>query len=146
EMAAAAIRMFAGYAQDLLDQAEPVAKDARAMLNAISPFTFAHASYPAACMRIAEILGLLGLLADGAAPAITAGLCLQPDRIARTVQDMLACQPGCAHPVSDGYAVSLIAPVLLTARSDLEAARKVLTQAAVWIADLYDPEHGGIGL
>jgi hypothetical protein len=36
--------------------------------------------------------------------------------------------------------------VLLTARRDLEEARDFLTQAAVWIADRYDPEHGGIGL
>jgi hypothetical protein len=146
EMADAAIRMFAGYAEGLLDQAEPIAKDARVMLNAVSPFTFAHASYPAACVRIAEILGLLGLLADGAAPDVTAELCLLPDRIARAVQDLLACQPGCAHPVSDGFAVSLIAPVLLTARRDLKAARDFLAQAAVWVADQYDPGHGGIGL
>jgi hypothetical protein len=145
-MAAAAIRMFARYAQALLDQAEPVAKDPRVMLTAVSPFTFAHASYPAACVRIAEIFGLLGLFADGAAPDVTAGRCLQPDRIARTVQDLLARQPGCAYPVSDGYAVALIAPVLFTARRDLEAARDFLTQAAVWVADRYDPKHGGIGL
>jgi hypothetical protein len=146
DMAAAAIRMFVGYAEALLDQAAPVAEDARAMLNAVSPFTFAHASYPAACMRIAEILGLLGLLADGAAPEITSGLRLQPDRIARIVRDLLACQAGCAHPVSDGFAVSLIAPVLLTARSDLVVARDFITRAAVWVADRYDPEHGSIGL
>ena len=145
-LAAAAIRMFVGYAEALLDQVEPVAKDARAMLNAASPFTFAHASYPVACVRLAEILGLLGLLADGAAPDITAGLSRQLDRIASAVQDLLTCQPGCAHPVSDGYAVSLIAPVLLTARRELEAARIFLAQAAVWIADRYDPKHGGIGL
>ena len=58
EMAAAAIRMVVGYAEALLDQAKPVAKDPRAMLTAVSPFTFAYASYPAACVRIAEILGL----------------------------------------------------------------------------------------
>ena len=144
--AAAAIRMFAGYAGELLDQIEPVAKDARALLAAVTPFTFAHVSYPVACARLAEILGLFGMLADGAAPDVTSPLCLRPDRISRTVQDLLEHQPGCAHPVSDGFAVSLIAPVLLTARHDLDAARRFLTRAAVWVADRYDPDHGGIGL
>ena len=64
--------------------------------------TFAHVSYPVACARLAEILGLLGLLADGAAPDVTAPLGLRPDRIARTVQDLLEHQPGCAHPVATG--------------------------------------------
>ena len=144
--AAAAIRMFAGYAAELLDQAEPVAKDPRALLDAVTPTAFAHVSYPVACARLAEILGLLGLLADGAMPNATATLHLNPDRIARTVQDLLEHQPGCAHPVSDAYAVSLIAPVLLTARHAPDTARRYLTSTAVWVADRYDPDHGGIGL
>jgi hypothetical protein len=144
--AAAAIRMFVGYAAELLDQAEPVAKDPRGLLNAVTPTAFAHVSYPVACARLAEILGLLGLLADGAAPDVTATLRLNPDRIARTVQDLLEHQPGCAHPVSDAYAVSLIAPALLTALHAPDTARRYLTSTAVWVADRYDPDHGGIGL
>ena len=144
--AAAAIRMFAGYAAELLDQAAPVAKDPRALLNAVTPTAFAHVSYPVACARLAEILGLLGLLADGAGPDVTATLHLNPDRIAHTVQDLLEHQPGCAHPVSDAYAVSLIAPALLTARHAPDTARRYLTSTAVRVADRYDPDHGGIGL
>ena len=37
-------------------------------------------------------------------------------------------------------------PVLLTARHDPDAARRFLTRAGVWVADRYDPDHGGIGL
>jgi hypothetical protein len=48
EMAAAGIRMIAGCAQTLLDQAEHLATDPRAMLAAVSPCAFAHASYPVA--------------------------------------------------------------------------------------------------
>jgi hypothetical protein len=141
--AQAAIHMFAGYAGELLEQVEPVAKDPHAMLSALTPVSFPHASYPAGCARIMEILGLLGLLACGSAAG---ELALPGDRIARTVQDLLDHQPGCAHPVSDGFAVSLIAPVILTARHDPDAARRYLSRTAVWVADRYDPDRGGIGL
>ena len=145
EGAQAAIRMFAGYALELLDQVEPVANDPRAFLEALSPFPFPHAAYPAACAQVMEILGLLGLLADSSAP--DAGLPgLPAARISRTVADLLQHQPGCAHPVSDGFAVSLIAPVLLTAGHDPGAAAGYLCRTAVWTADRYDPEYGGAGL
>ena len=145
EAAQAAIRMFAGYAGELLDQAEPVAKDPRAFLNALTPFSFPHATYPAACARITEILGLLGLLTRGPAADI-GGLDLPADRISRTVLDLLEHQPGCAHPVSDGFAVSAIAPVLLIAGHDAAAASRYLVHAAAWTLDYYDPQNGGAGL
>jgi len=145
ETARAAIRMFAGYALELLDQVEPVAKDPRALLDAVSATAFPHAAYPAACARLAEILGLLGLLAQG--PAADAGLAdLPAARISETVADLLEHQPGCHHPVSDGFAVSLIAPVLLTAGHDAAAARHYLCRTAAWTLDRYDPRYGGTGL
>lgn len=146
EPARAATRLFAGYALCLLDQAEPVAKDPRALLHALGPTAFPHAAYPAACARIVEVLGLLGLLARAADLDITGGMELSADRAARVVRDLLEYQPGCAHPVSDGFAVSLIAPVLLTARHDPGAALRYVGRAAAWTADRYDPELGGIGL
>ena len=101
--------MFAGYALELLEQVEPVAKDPRALLDAVSVYPFPHAAYPAACARLAEILGLLGLLAGG--PAADAGLPgLPAARISGTVADLLEHQPGCHHPISDGFAVSTDRP------------------------------------
>jgi hypothetical protein len=101
------------------------------LLAAVTPFTFAYVSYPVACARLAEILGLLGMLADRSTTDVTAPLCLRPDRISRTVQDLLEHQPGCVHAVSDGFAVSLIVPVLHTARYSPDAARRFLTRATV---------------
>ena len=57
--AAAAIRLFAGYATELLDQIEPVAADPRALLNATARGAIAHIVYPVTCARIAEVLGIL---------------------------------------------------------------------------------------
>lgn len=145
EMARVAIRMFVGYALELLDQVEPIANDPRAVLDAVSVTAFPHAAYPAACARLAEILGLLGLLVGG--PAADARLSgLPAARISRTVADLLEHQPGCHHPLSDGFAVSLIAPVLLTAGHNADAARNHLYRTASWTADRYDPQHGGTGL
>ena len=147
EAARAAIRMFAGYAGELLEQVEPVAEDPRALLNAVSPASFPHAAYPAACVRIFEILGLLGLLAgDATAVGDAPELTPPAERVSRIVQDLLDHQPGCAHPIGDGFAVSVIAPVILTACHDPRAARQYLSRAAVWVADRYDPGRGGIGL
>ena len=147
EAARAAIRMFAGHAAELLEQVEPVAKDPRAMLSAVSPTSFPHAAYPAACMRIVEILGLLGLLAAGATAAQDASELAPPaDRVSRVVQDLLENQPGCAHPISDGFAVSLIAPAILTARHDPAAAQRYLSRSVVWVADRYDANSGALGL
>ena len=147
DAAQAAIRMFAGYAGELLEQVEPVAEDPRAFLSAVSPSSFPHAAYPAACARIMEILGLLGLLACTTVTAEPASqLTPAADRISRTVQNLLDYQPGCAHPISDAFAISPIAPVILTARHDAAGARQYLTRSAVWVADRYDADRGGIGL
>jgi hypothetical protein len=113
----------------------------RAFLDTLSLFPFPHAAYPVACTRVMEILGLLGLLAGG--PAADTGL--PAARISRTVADLLSHQPGCAHPGSDGFAVSMIAPVLLTAGHDATSADDYLRRAAVWTLDRYDPEYGGAG-
>jgi hypothetical protein len=147
EAAHAAIRMLAGYASELLEQVEPVAKDPRALLTAVSPTSFPHAAYPVACTRIIEILGLFGLLPQGIAAA-DAAIEVAPlaDRISGVVQDLLEHQPGSAHPISDGFAVSVIAPVILTARRDPAAAHRYLRRTAVWVADRYDADRGGIGL
>ena len=78
----------------------------------MSPFP--HAACPAACARVTEILVLPGLLARSA--AAETGMPGLPDgRVSRTVAGLLEHQPGCARLVSGGFAVSLIAPVLLSA-------------------------------
>jgi hypothetical protein len=64
----------------------------------------------------------------------------------RAAAGLLQHQPGCAHQVSDGFAVSLIAPVLLTAEYDARATAGYLCRTAVWTADRYDLEYGGAGL
>jgi hypothetical protein len=138
--------MFAGFASELLDQVCTVAGSPTDVLTATVRTPFAHPVYPATCARIAEVLGLLGLLTALADTEVERlGL---PDRatVEQTVHAMLREQPGTAHPIGDSFASGLIAPTLLVAAADPVAAREFLTRAAVWVADRYDDGGGGIGL
>jgi hypothetical protein len=94
--------------------------------------------------RLGRLLGLFGLLSCGTPTAGAAtGMAPLADRISRVVQDLLERQPGCAHPRSDGFAVSVIAPVIPTAcRAPAAAPRRLPCQisggsAAVrlWLID-----------
>lgn len=147
ELAAAAVRLFGGYATELLDQVEPVAADPTALLNATGRKAIAHVAYPVTCARIAEVLGILGLFAASADDGDSMRKLLPPlERVRRTVGELVEYQPGWAHPISDNFAVSLIAPTLLVAGVNPDMARSAVTSAAVWVADRYDDAHGGIGL
>jgi hypothetical protein len=147
ELASAAIRMFSGYAAELLEQVEPTTTDPVALLNATARRAIAHVAYPVTCARIAEVLGLLGLFAASPAVGEPMQALLPPlERIRRTVSELVEHQPGWAHPISDNFAASLIAPTLLIAAANPELARNALTRAAVWVADRYDDAYRGIGL
>ena len=145
--ALAAIRLFAGCAGELLDQVEPIAADPLALLDATTRTPLAHAVYPPACARIAETLGLLGLLAATVddSDALRAVL-PDSDGVDRTVAALVANQPGTAHALGDSFAVGLVPPALLVGRRKPDAARDFVARAAVWLADRYDDNAGGIGL
>lgn len=147
EPAAAAIRMFCGYATELLEQVEPFATDPGALLNATARRAIAHVTYPVTCARITEVLSLLGLFAASPDAGEPVRALLPPlERICTTVSALLEHQPGWAHPISDNFAASLIAPTLLIAAANPDQARRALTRAAVWLSDRYDAAYRGIGL
>lgn len=139
----AALAMFAGYAETLLDAVEPVAADERALIGAAVGVPFAHVPYLVVCQRLVEILGLLGLLSitETNLPDLPA-----PGRVLDVVGAMAARQPGVGHLPGDAFAVSLLGPLVLLSRSQPSAARALLTKATVWLADRHDPEKAGIGL
>jgi hypothetical protein len=143
----ASIRLFIGCAAELLNQVGPVATDPRALLTATARSAFAHVAYPAASMRIAEILGLLGLLARSLDPSDPLLDVLPPAvQVEDLVTALVGGQPGASHPVGDSFAVGLIAPALLVACRSAKLARDYLSAAAVWVADRYDSALDGIGL
>lgn len=128
--------LFRHYGRDVL---------ARCNQDVLDPAKFiwnhndaAIVTYPIRCMRVVEILGLLGLLEAEQES-------LRSDEIAKLLANFCDANPGTGHPISDHWAVSLIAPVLLLWKSGhRDAVRALLTNVTRWVADRYDSK--GLGL
>jgi hypothetical protein len=129
--------LFRQYAADLF---------ARCTKNLLDPVKFiqdhsepsAIVTYPVRCSRLIEILGLLGLL-EGEADAA------RSKEIAAFLADFCNANPGSAHPVSDHWAVSLIAPVLLLwKRGHHDTVRALLKNVIRWIGDRYESDKSGL--
>ena len=90
--------------------------------------------YPIQCARVLEVTGLLYFL-EG------------PQRrtaVADFLREFSDQEAGCAHIISDKYAVSLVPPVLaLIHAGHLDEARKLICKSTVWLCDRY---QAGIGL
>jgi hypothetical protein len=96
---------------------------------------FDWASYPVRAIRAAELLSLLALRMRDRDESAAAEVC-------DLVAELVATHPGCAHPLSDRYATSLIPVVLaLHGRYD-ELAPTLLSQAARWMCDHYSTPLG----
>jgi hypothetical protein len=95
-------------------------------------------TYPVRCVRLAELVSLLGLRVRSEDPGLT-------QEIADWLEAFLNAQPGAAQPVSDRYAVSLVPlGLMLTQRAEPNAAEHLVTRATVWLGDRY--ELGKLGL
>jgi len=95
-------------------------------------------TYPVRCMRVIEILGLLALLERQEESA-------RSEPIAILLADFCNANPGSAHPVSDHWAVSLIAPVLLLwKRGHRDTVRALLKNVIKWIGDRYESDESGL--
>lgn len=94
-------------------------------------------TYPIRCMRLAEIIALLGLRVGESDP-----------ELARSISEWLVrfaqAQPGIAHPVGDRYAVSIVPVASLLANQHADVVNNLLRRAAVWVCDRHEP--GWLGL
>lgn len=132
----AAGAFFSVYAEALWERCDDSLLHAPPMVNAHREFGF-WVTYPARCMRLAEILGLLGIWRK------TVGN--DPTDVVQWLERFVAQQPGAAHPVSDRFALSLIPPALLLGGSaNRDAIAGWLREAVRWTADRYEGE--GLGL
>jgi len=94
----------------------------------------APVTYPVRCLRLVELVGLFGLATDDAHRAAKA---------AEVCRRVIVDQPGASHPVSDHWAVSLVAPAILLQRFHPEVVPRWLLDVAAWVADHYEhPEPG----
>lgn len=90
-------------------------------------------TYPVSCMRLLEVLGLLGLSDESVAADIA-------DWLLRFVK----AQPGASHPLSDRWAVSLLPAVMLLAKYHRDQVPTYLTEVIRWLGDRHD--NGELGL
>lgn len=128
--------LFRHYALDLLGRCSDDSLDPLKLIHAHEPYS-AHVTYPARCLRVAEILALLALLEQ------------EEGRPAHNVRDFLLAflrnNPGASHPISDRWAVSLIPPLLVLRNSVAsEEITAVLKNVIRWVGDRYD--SNGLGL
>jgi len=128
---------FAQYATDLFD---------RCGKEALDPTSFAAShvelstivTYPIRCLKIIEILGLWGLLEEETESTLS-------KQIAQFVADFCKVHPGTQHPVSDHWAICLVAPTLLLWRTGhVEAVRNLLEGVIRWIGDQYQGNNFGL--
>lgn len=87
-------------------------------------------TYHTRCCRVVEILGLLTLLLEA-----------QGDALSASVGEYLAgsadAQPGAAHPISDKWAISCIAPAVALFRKNPKTAEAYLRRVSEWVTARY---------
>jgi hypothetical protein len=129
--------LFKHYAGDLFARCDEEVLDASKLICSYEPPS-AHVTYPVRCLRLVELLGLLGFLQFEEQG--------HPDEsLTRFLSRFFLVHPGAAHPLSDRWAVSLVAPILLLANSQLsEVIRSVLTETVRWIGDRYETRASGL--
>lgn len=126
---------FAHHAEALWARCDEPLLHPEAMVNTHPEFGF-WVTYPVRCLRLAELLGLLGLWRRQRGA--------NAEEIADWLSRFLAGQPGAAHPISDRWALSLIPPALLLAPGDDAVLTSWMRRVIRWVADRYEGESLGV--
>jgi hypothetical protein len=135
-LAEAGKSMFVHYARDVWRECTRNHLDSNALYGAMrEPGSFV--TYPVRCLRLIEILGLLGLACNKEEPDEATG-------ILQFVASFISAQPGAAHPISDQWAASLIPAALLVAQQQPAEVAAWLVRVIAWVGDHYDGENPGL--
>ena len=126
--------LFAMYAKALWDACDESTLSANGMIATHQEFGL-WVTYPVRCTRLAELLALYGLWREARGE--------EPAEIIDWLTRFLEAQPGCAHPVSDRHAVSLL-PVGILLAERTELLSEWLREAARWTADRHEGESIGL--
>jgi len=129
--------LFLHYASDLFSRCIENTFDPVTLIQNHEP-SAAHITYPIRCLRLVEIIGLLGLL--HAERGVSS-----PKKMVDFLLQFFQANSGTSHPISDRWAVSLIPPLLLLVRAGHRTeVRGILENVIRWICDRY--ESGTLGL
>jgi hypothetical protein len=97
---------------------------------------FDWVTYPVKAIRTAELLAVLALK-----PQVD-GDDVPVDELVELLAALVANHPGCAHPLGDRYATSII-PIVLALQDRPETTERLLADAASWVGARYE---NGLGL
>jgi len=108
--------------------------DAEMDLVRLTRNTGSMITYLVHCARIIEAVGFLYFLESNEADKANA---------AEFLREFMTREPGCTHPPSDRYAVSLILPIIALLDSGLiDTAREMLRRATIWLCDRHQDGFG----
>lgn len=133
-----AIRLFSGYAKELLDQAEPLLNDSKKLAHDVFD-PIAIVTYPATCMRLLELVSLLALCDEGVSERV------RQRAISATVR-LMEQHPGSTRPPSDLFASSLIPATIVASGCAHDSAVRFLRDVSNWLLDRHDRDKSGLGL
>lgn len=104
------------------------------------PTPAGFATYPARCLTVVEILGMLGLLEVEIKEDVEL-----PRALATYLGKFVRVNVGTAHPLSDRWSVSLVPAALLFTRFGMgEIVRSFVESCTKWVADYYDDDGFGL--
>lgn len=138
EAASLGRRLFAMYAELLLDRLGPDGGPSASTMIGAHRDAASLVTHAVRCLRIAETVGLLGLLGpDGGSEH-------SPQDVAVWLSKFIRRQTAAASVISDRWAVALVPAVLLLAKHGrIDQAADFLREVFVWIAQRYGD---GVGL
>jgi hypothetical protein len=136
EVADAARGLFSFYAEDLWERCTAEDFEPVEFVKLDTEFAM-FVTYPVRCSRLMEILGLFGWLLRGEGDN-------RWEDVARYVGQFIARHPGAAHPISNHYAISLVAPLTLVWDVAAEVVEASLRKVVMWACNYY--EKPAIGL
>jgi hypothetical protein len=128
-------QLFAAQATELWERCRDEHLEPLELIGAHQEFG-PFVTYSVRCSRLSEILGLLGLWRGQYDDS--------DDDVTEWLERFLVGQPGVAHPLSDRYAVSLIAPAVLLRPGREALLTRWLRETVRWVADRYDGELLGL--
>ena len=135
-VADAAGAIFESYAQMLLDLRQQGLLEAHGLLLTTEPFANC-VTYPVRAVRTAEFLALLALRLRERDDE-------QDDQVSGALSMLVANHPGCACPLGDRYAASIVPVALALRRQHPIQADELLRHAAKWLGDRYQAPALGL--
>ena len=142
QLATGATRLFGDYVVSLLGEALPLLNDPADLLASVfDPLSIV--TYPTVCCRLGELFALLALIEEFEPELLTA---TSNGTAGAAVLSLVRQHPGTCRPISDEFAVSVIAPAIVLYRIDPATCRSYWKNLTSWTLERFDDRADGLGV